>query len=472
MNVDMLKMLYVNSTYNNSSTLNKSTTSLEGENSFISILNEVISGDSLNTSNNNILNSILETTEEESKNNDLLTSLMLLMQQGFTLQDNYVDYENILNSLKGSDNLSTDALNSVIQNIQLTNNLNYQGLEGIKGLESLEGLILGQQNLNTQTNTEHLSLDTTTIEGSNTSRVFPKEIMESINSLRQARDNIRLGISQVTNNGNVDSNETNIINQNLTSTNLEKISLNNMNVDGSGLNNNDANSIINLNNISDNKNDKAVTDFNLQTILNTEAIKVDSLDSTIDEIKDIKVDDISEGLLSANRVNIQNDNKIIKISDESSVLKESVITQVKDQIVLMKAEGKQTVTMQLTPENLGKLDIKMVFENGNLSIEILTSNPKTHSIILSNISELKSILQNSFADKTFMNMEAQKQPFEQNNNQNNQGYNQQHSHQENKDRREPEYEPAYSEGLDDNSIDFYTELSKIREYRYNTLSKI
>ena len=73
-----------------------------------------------------------------------------------------------------------------------------------------------------------------------------------------------------------------------------------------------------------------------------------------------------------------------------------------------------------------------------------------------------------------MNMEAQKQPFGQNNNQNNQGYNQQHSHQERQDGRESEYEHIYSESLDDNSsdIDFFAELSRIREYRYNTLSKI
>ena len=423
MNVDMLKMLNLSTSNKSEGSQNKITTSSEDQNSFLSILSDAISSDSTDL---DTLSSIIEgtTNEENNQNNDLLTLLMLLMQQGISLQDNVVDYDNILSSLNNTENSSVNTLNNVMQNITSTN-LSY---------ENLEGLLLAQQNQNTQINNE---LVTNQVEATAATRTFPTEIMESINSLRQVRDNIssKLNLDNITNNSST------------------SVAFNNSNsLDTTTINN--VVNTVNVSNNSDNMTNQIITDI-------------------IDNTKEIKIEGISEALLSANGVNIQNDNKIITVSDESSIIKDSVMTQIKDQIVLMKAEGKQTVTMQLTPENLGKLDIKMIFEGGNLSIEILTSNSKAQSIILSNISELKSILQNSFADRTFVNVEAQKQSFENNENQNNQGYSQQHSQEHSQDGREKEYEQLQSNILDDSgNIDFFEELSRIREYRYNSLSKI
>ena len=468
MNVDMLKMLYSSNVSNNTGTLNNTTDATNAQDSFLKILSDAISGETTSSANEDLLNSIVGNSKDEEKNqgNDLLTSLMLMLQQGTSVQSNYVDYNNLLSNLKNSDSLSTDTLNSVIQNIQSTNNLSY---------ENLEGLLLGLQNQSTQQNNISNNVETANTQTENTAvsavntkneglfagRAFPKEIMESINAVRQAHDSIRSKIDLAKNivgtvvAGNEGSLTTENVNKGYQNIEVSVIS------NGTVQNNANVNELIQA----------SYTNKIAEEVTVTEAANVAK--EVIGDNKELNNSIVNESLLNVNGVNIQNNSKIIKINDESSLIKESVMEQIKDQIVLLKSNGKQTVTMQLTPENLGKLDIKMVFEKGNLLVEINASNPKTHSLILSNISELKSVLQNSIADKTFMNFEPSKQAYEQNANQNNNGHNSQHSHQERQDGREREYQQVYTETLDDNDkIDFFTELSRIRDYRFNTVSQI
>ncbi|NLJ57613.1 MAG: flagellar hook-length control protein FliK [Tissierellia bacterium] len=86
----------------------------------------------------------------------------------------------------------------------------------------------------------------------------------------------------------------------------------------------------------------------------------------------------------------------ITISDESNKIQSQVLTQVKDKIVIMveQSEGSEikTVTMQLQPESLGKVSIKMVFENNKLSVEIEAQKEESQKIISSSVGELKEML--------------------------------------------------------------------------------
>lgn len=474
MNVDMLKMLYSN-TVSNTNTLKSNTDVSNVQDSFLKTLNEVLMRNSETSSskenNLDLLNSIIGNSkdENEKKSNDLLTSLMLLMQQGVPMQSNIIDYNNLLGNMSSTDSLNIDTINNVIQNIQSTSNLSY---------DNLESLLLGLQSQNTQQNSSATNIETanTQIKTENlfAGRSFPKEIMESINAVRQAHDNIRSKIEQTKNIavGAVETNNEGTAQNTNKSFQDIQISV----ISNDTVQNNANDSIVNNNsqmsnstNISDEvmeNNNQLNTDLKMAV-----ASEVNSTSKgTISDNKELNNSIINESLLNVNGVDIQNSSKIIKINDESSLIKESVMTQIKDQIVLMKSDGKQTVTMQLTPENLGKLDIKMVFEKGNLSVEILASNPKTHSLILSNISELKSVLQNSIADRTFMNVDNQKQMYEQNQNQNNQSSS---HHQERNDRNEREYQQTYTDTSDNNDgIDFMTELTRLRDYRFSTVSQI
>ncbi len=90
------------------------------------------------------------------------------------------------------------------------------------------------------------------------------------------------------------------------------------------------------------------------------------------------------------------ENKIITISDESSQIKSQVLSQVRDKIAFMAGEGSESgikqVTMELQPNNLGKVDIKMTFEDDKITVEIKALNEETQKILSSGAGELAKIL--------------------------------------------------------------------------------
>lgn len=108
--------------------------------------------------------------------------------------------------------------------------------------------------------------------------------------------------------------------------------------------------------------------------------------------------DSQVGMLVKNRPLIDEQNKIINISDESTELKPQIMSQVKDTIVFMAKEGPEpgstirNVTMELHPVHLGKVEIKMTYEDNKVTVEIKALNEETQKIIASNADELANIL--------------------------------------------------------------------------------
>lgn len=113
----------------------------------------------------------------------------------------------------------------------------------------------------------------------------------------------------------------------------------------------------------------------------SEEVKVETEDAEI-ELKDL----------------VTSENKIIKISDESSEIKSSVVNQVKEKIEFTVKgtdkgfEGVKEVKMKLNPESLGEVDIKIEFEEGKIKVEIITQNDETKKLVESSSSELTKIL--------------------------------------------------------------------------------
>lgn len=118
----------------------------------------------------------------------------------------------------------------------------------------------------------------------------------------------------------------------------------------------------------------------------------DHRDKLINEI------DFQVEMMTTNKPLVEGQNKIINVSDESTQLKSQVLSQVKDKIIFMAEEGTvkgntiKNVTMELHPVNLGKVDIKMTFENNQVTVEIKALNEETQKIISSNVDELANIL--------------------------------------------------------------------------------
>lgn len=104
--------------------------------------------------------------------------------------------------------------------------------------------------------------------------------------------------------------------------------------------------------------------------------------------------DLNANLAEKNKL-MFSDNKIIQVSDESSYIKSSAISQIKDKIELMvneRTNGTKEVTMELQPEKLGKVNIKMFYEGNRLTVEIKALNEETSKLLMSNSQELAKVL--------------------------------------------------------------------------------
>lgn len=147
---------------------------------------------------------------------------------------------------------------------------------------------------------------------------------------------------------------------------------------------------------------KEVNVSELLTKENTLQVNVEKLVDEINEIKDKRNinGNFETELLTLKEplVNVNVDNKIVTITDESSKIKSQVLSQIKDKIVFMVEEDTvsgnriKQVKMELQPHNLGKVDIKMTFEGNKISVEIQALNKETQKILSSNIGELTNIL--------------------------------------------------------------------------------
>jgi flagellar hook-length control protein FliK len=86
-------------------------------------------------------------------------------------------------------------------------------------------------------------------------------------------------------------------------------------------------------------------------------------------------------------------NVVIRVSDEMGKTLSSPIHQVANTAVYQMQNGKKEFTMELYPQSLGKVSVKMTSHSGMLTVEIAASNPKTQSLILSGSAEIRNILQ-------------------------------------------------------------------------------
>lgn len=471
---DVLKMLYQQSlnpvNANGIGNTNGLTSSVGVDNSFLKILNEVISK---NDSNN--LVAATSEDEKETSNNDLSLAISLLMQQitGSNQTDQY-QIDELLNSLQNSDGLGIEALTGITDNSSLSSSVS--NIDRL--IESLQALKQSKAD-NTQENIVDVTNSQSVVNNATkTSRSFPKEIMDSINAARQAHEIIRTRIDQIrdfTGRANVgqvnaSSDLEELLSNGFISADLENLKVSLVLAD-------DLSNIT----VADSILDVEGTESTVQGLINTELLSAEAAIKNTEENSSTskdksRIDIINESVLSANVTNTietQANNKAIKVEDDLQSIKESVFDQIKDQVSTMRANDKHAVTMHLKPEELGKLDIKMVLENGNLTIEILSSNTKAHNLILSSIPELENVLKNSLvSDRNFMNFENAKQLSEENARQNNQSYNGQHSQQQEQNDNKNGHEEFYTTGSEDREkVDFYTAFSRIREAKSQLLSK-
>lgn len=87
-----------------------------------------------------------------------------------------------------------------------------------------------------------------------------------------------------------------------------------------------------------------------------------------------------------------------------------------------KAGDSQTLTVELEPVSLGKLTIRLEYEEGRTLVSVMASNPKTLELLNEKATEIAAILKDRTGEETVIyTEEPQREPGEEANEQENRG---------------------------------------------------
>lgn len=379
-----------------------------------------------------------EVIDVDTNENVVFNSISDLLNQNIDLSNKDSVNNNESNITEMLKELDVSNINEIINNKQFSKEL-------IVNLQQIQQQFLNNELLDSNSINQDQSQLATIINSllSNNKNIIATKDGSKLENLIDVEKNINI------NNNNV---------------NVDKINLNN-NTDTSELENVIKNSILGKNIVTVQNSEKNISDMVIvEENLDNKSIIDDGLTNNKqqkEKINNIETEDIK--LSSQNKV-VDTVNSEIKISDSSDKITRNVISQVKNKIVFMSKQGLNTVKMQLHPEDLGELDIKLLFEKGKLSVEILASNSKTQSLLASNLGELKDILKDSINENTMLNIEVKEDTPKDYLHQNNQRNNRQQYENENQDSYDD------SENDSDNGIDyvsFQNEINQLVDDAYN-----
>lgn len=127
----------------------------------------------------------------------------------------------------------------------------------------------------------------------------------------------------------------------------------------------------------------------------------------------------------------------IKVGEGDTIEPENLKSQMAEKIqdMIVKATGKNNeFEIQLAPEHLGKILVKIAFKQGETSVSLLCSNPKTMSILAENARSISEIVQFNTNTHATINVQEENKSFydEQGNHQQREQENQQERNQQNK----------------------------------------
>ncbi|WP_326910443.1 flagellar hook-length control protein FliK [Sedimentibacter sp. MB31-C6] len=208
---------------------------------------------------------------------------------------------------------------------------------------------------------------------------------------------------------------------------------------------------------------KLASELNKHKVVSEKTILKDNLVSIIETDKENFKEKINFQIeqMGISKTTYDFENKIIKVSDESSLLKSTVLTQIKDRIDLMYEEKSQHVVMELYPKNLGKVDIKMSFENEKLTVDIMALDKETQSILMTNVKELSSILENKMDTAVQISIKNDMLQYDTNNLNSN---GQQSSYQRD---TKSEYYYTESNNEDNDEVGLISEMMNLRNMKLN-----
>lgn len=132
----------------------------------------------------------------------------------------------------------------------------------------------------------------------------------------------------------------------------------------------------------------------------------------------------------------------IKVGDGQQISSEKLIDEVAKNIIL-KSDSSNEYELQLDPENLGKIKVKLLFEEGKLTVSMLCSNGKTANLLSEGISNLTQVIQQSTRSEVAVNVKEDNYL----NNNSEQNARQNSSNQQNQNQQKGQEEPEFADQI-------------------------
>ena len=126
------------------------------------------------------------------------------------------------------------------------------------------------------------------------------------------------------------------------------------------------------------------------------------------EISEVYVPNKHEAIPKSEVINV-------KVGDGQTISSEKLVNEVAKNIIIKSEDNKQ-YELQLDPENLGKIKVKLLFEDGKLTVSLLCNNNKTAAMLSEGISTLGQAIQQTTKSEVTVNVQEESYL---NNNQNN-----------------------------------------------------
>lgn len=148
---------------------------------------------------------------------------------------------------------------------------------------------------------------------------------------------------------------------------------------------------------------------------------------------------------------------VVAISDASTQIQKPVLQQVADQIVHNYNQNKSEFKMDLYPENLGKVSVKLSVENSILTVSLSADDPKTQSLLMSHAGHIQSMLQNTVSRDVQVVDSRQNLWYQQN-----QDGSRHQQNQQNQQQQQSDYSVDTGEDTMNSGEDFLTVMQRLR----------
>lgn len=135
----------------------------------------------------------------------------------------------------------------------------------------------------------------------------------------------------------------------------------------------------------------------------------------------------------------------VKVGDGQTISSEKLVAEVAKNITI-KTDGKNEYELQLDPENLGKIKVKLLFEDGKLSVSLLCNNSKTANLLSEGISNLGQAIQQNTKSEVTVNV-SEENYLNDNQHQQNKQNNSNQQHQKEQQKDDTQFEDKMKLGL-------------------------